>query len=364
MQTPTTPGYRAHRQVLIDQGVAAARLKHKKQSRVRNGYNKQRLTRWFEKMESVFNISNCTALVSSQIHDCTLQDDALKYMWKSHVQTTTPPKQLIHAMGQHLRNDETDKICPRACHSAKKVEDKSKKKATLMTYHSSRTFPEVFPEELPELSEQLKELSDKGFIRPSSSPWGAPVLFVKKKDGSFRMCIDYRELNKLTVKNRYPLPKIDDLFDQLQVKEIHVDPDQDLIRLKIGHLLSHHVESYKFLGLAGYNRRFIEGFSKIAKPVTKLTQKKVKFEWRAIKQEAASQLLKQKFDYDCNIRYHPGKANVIADALSRKEREPPLRVRALVMTISLDLPKQILNAQTEARKPETSRMKRCGGMFG
>ncbi|GJT05150.1 putative reverse transcriptase domain-containing protein [Tanacetum coccineum] len=72
------------------------------------------------------------------------------------------------------------------------------------------------PSEMKELSEQLQELSDKGFIRPSSSPWGAPVLFVKKKDGSFRMCIDYRELNKLTVKNRYPLPRIDDLFDQLQ----------------------------------------------------------------------------------------------------------------------------------------------------
>ncbi|GKE96932.1 hypothetical protein Tco_1581787 [Tanacetum coccineum] len=69
---------------------------------------------------------------------------------------------------------------------------------------------------MKELSKQLKELSDKGFIRPSSSPWGAPVLFVKKKDGSFRMCIDYQELNKLTVKNRYPLPRIDDLFDQLQ----------------------------------------------------------------------------------------------------------------------------------------------------
>ncbi|GJZ02557.1 putative reverse transcriptase domain-containing protein [Tanacetum coccineum] len=69
------------------------------------------------------------------------------------------------------------------------------------------------PSEMKELSEQLQELSDKGFIRPSSSPWGAPVLFVKKKDGSFRMCIDYRELNKLTVKNRYLLPRIDDLFD-------------------------------------------------------------------------------------------------------------------------------------------------------
>ncbi|GJY20208.1 putative reverse transcriptase domain-containing protein [Tanacetum coccineum] len=72
------------------------------------------------------------------------------------------------------------------------------------------------PSEMQELSEQLQELQDKGFIRPSHSPWGAPVLFVKKKDGSFRMCIDYRELNKITIKNRYPLPRIDDLFDQLQ----------------------------------------------------------------------------------------------------------------------------------------------------
>ncbi|GKF03807.1 putative reverse transcriptase domain-containing protein, partial [Tanacetum coccineum] len=116
--------------------------------------------------------------------------------------------------------------------------------------HVIRDFPEVFLEELPglpslrqveflidlvpgaapvvrasyrltpskmkELSIQLKELLEKGFFRPSSSPWGAPVLFVKKKDGSFRTCIDYRELNKLTVKNRYPLSRIDDLFDQLQ----------------------------------------------------------------------------------------------------------------------------------------------------
>ncbi|GKA65647.1 reverse transcriptase domain-containing protein [Tanacetum coccineum] len=69
---------------------------------------------------------------------------------------------------------------------------------------------------MEELLGQLKELQDKGFIRPSSSPWGAPVLFVKKKDGSFRMCIDYIELNKLTIKNCYPLHRIDDLFDQLQ----------------------------------------------------------------------------------------------------------------------------------------------------
>ncbi|GJY45808.1 putative reverse transcriptase domain-containing protein, partial [Tanacetum coccineum] len=138
--------------------------------------------------------------------------------------------------------------------TAKEVEDKSEKKR-LEDVPIVQDFPEVFPEDLPglpptrqvefqidlvpgaapvarapyrlapsemkELSEQLKELSDKGFIRPSSSPWGAPVLFVKKKDGSFRMCIDYRELNKLTVKNRYPLPRIDDLFDQLQGSSVY-----------------------------------------------------------------------------------------------------------------------------------------------
>ncbi|GKD20961.1 hypothetical protein Tco_1222664 [Tanacetum coccineum] len=74
---------------------------------------------------------------------------------------------------------------------------------------------QLAPFEMKELSEQLQELSNKGFIRPSSSPWGASVLFVKKKDGSFQMCIDYRELNKLTVKNRYLLLRIDDLFNQL-----------------------------------------------------------------------------------------------------------------------------------------------------
>ncbi|GJW03908.1 putative reverse transcriptase domain-containing protein, partial [Tanacetum coccineum] len=138
--------------------------------------------------------------------------------------------------------------------TTKETEDKSEKKR-LEDVPIVQDFPEVFPEDLPglpptrqvefqidlipgaapvarapyrlapsemkELSEQLKELSDKGFIRPSSSPWGAPVLFVKKKDGSFRMCIDYRELNKLTVKNRYPLPRIDDLFDQLQGSSVY-----------------------------------------------------------------------------------------------------------------------------------------------
>nr|GFC29685.1 putative reverse transcriptase domain-containing protein [Tanacetum cinerariifolium] len=138
--------------------------------------------------------------------------------------------------------------------TTKEVDDKSEKER-LEDVPIVRDFPEVFPKDLPglplvrpvefqidlvpgaalvarapyrlapsemkELAEQLKELSNKGFIRPSSSPWGVPVLFVKKKDGSFWMCIDYRELNKLTVKNRYPLPRIDDLFDQLQGSSVY-----------------------------------------------------------------------------------------------------------------------------------------------
>ena len=72
------------------------------------------------------------------------------------------------------------------------------------------------PAEMKELKAQLEELMEKDYIRSSVSPWGAPVLFVKKKDGSLRLCIDYRELNAVTIKNKYPLPRIDDLFDQLR----------------------------------------------------------------------------------------------------------------------------------------------------
>ncbi|GJX38063.1 putative nucleotidyltransferase, ribonuclease H [Tanacetum coccineum] len=269
------------------------------------------------------------------------------------------------------------------------------------------------PSEMQELSGKNQELQDKGFIRPSHSLWGAPVLFVKKKDGSFRMCIDYRELNKLTVKNRYPLPRIDDLFDQLQGScyfskidlrsgyhqlrvheddilktafqtryghfeftvmpfgltnapavfmdlmnrvckpyldkfvivfiddiliysktkedhEVHLRLVLELLRkeklyakfskcefwLQEVHFLGHvvnqsgiHVDPGKieavknwkapttsseirsFLGLAGYYRRFIANFSKIAKPLTSLTQKNQKYVW-GVEQEEAFQTLK------------------------------------------------------------------------
>ncbi|GKA65618.1 putative reverse transcriptase domain-containing protein [Tanacetum coccineum] len=196
------------------------------------------------------------------------------------------------------------------------------------------------------------EPPDKGFIKPSSLPWGAPVLFVKKKDGSFRMCIDYRELNKLPVKNRYPLPRIDDLFDQLRGSSVYSKIDlrsgyhqlhvreEDISKkwhLELGMVTTssknkkEHEEHLKailemlkkeelyakfsnqdpkfikdwaspktptkihqFLGLAKYYQKFIEGFSKIAKSMPKLTQKGVKFDW-GDKQETAFQLLKQKF---------------------------------------------------------------------
>ncbi|GKA27699.1 reverse transcriptase domain-containing protein [Tanacetum coccineum] len=224
------------------------------------------------------------------------------------------------------------------------------------------------PFEMEELSGQIKELKDKGFIRPSSSPLGAPVLFVKKKDDSFRMCIDYRELNKLTIKNRYPLPRIDDLFDQLQGShylskidlrsyldkfmivfindiliysktreehEMHLGLVLELLKKEklyakfskcefwlqevqfLGHVINGngiHVDPSKieavknweaprtpsevrsFLGLAGYYRRFIENFSKIAKSLTILTQKSKTFDWGE-EQERAFQTLKDKL---CN----------------------------------------------------------------
>ncbi|GJX36554.1 putative reverse transcriptase domain-containing protein [Tanacetum coccineum] len=485
------------------------------------------------------------------------------------------------------------KYIERGCHLfVAHVTEKEPKEKRLEDVPIIRDFPEVFPDDLPglppprqvefrielvpgaapvarapyrlapsemkELSDQLKELSEKGFIRPSSSPWGAPVLFVKKKDGSFRMCIDYRELNKLTVKNRYPLPRIDDLFDQLQGSSVYSKIDlrsgyhqlrireEDIpitaFRTRYGHFefqvmpfgltnapaskedheehlkiilgllkkeklyakfskcdfwldsvqfLGHvidskgiHVDPSKieaiknwtapttptevrqFLGLAGYYRRFIEGFSLIAKPLTKLTQKNKKYEWGEDEEEAF-QMLKQKLcsapilalpegsedfvvycdasikgfgavlmqrekviayasrqlkkheenytthdlelgavvfalrlwrhylygtkcvvftdhkslqyildqkelnmrqrrwiellsDYDCEIRYHPGKANVVADALSRKEREKPIRVRALVMTVHTDLSERIHKAQTKAIKKENVKVENLG----
>ncbi|GJX77473.1 putative reverse transcriptase domain-containing protein [Tanacetum coccineum] len=365
--------------------------------------------------------------------------------------------------------------------NTKETEDKSEKKR-LEDVPIVRDFPDVFPEDLPslppnrqvefqidlipgaapvarapyrltpsemkELSEQLKELSDKGFIRPSSSPWRAPVLFIKKKDRLVKFLLEDRPKVELSptkgreedipktafrthyshyefqvmpfgltnapavfmdLINRVCKPYLDKFvivfIDDILIYSMNKQEHEEHLKLILEFLKKEELYAKFSKCLAGYYRRFIEGFSKIAKPMTKLTQKKVKFEW-GDKQETLFQLLKQKLcsapilallegskdfivycdasikrlgtvlmqrekrrwlellnDYDCEIRYHPGKANVVADALIRKEREPPLRVRALVMTIGLNLPKQNLDAQTKARKPENIKNKDVGGML-
>ncbi|GKB32269.1 putative reverse transcriptase domain-containing protein [Tanacetum coccineum] len=363
----------------------------------------------------------------------------------------------------------------------------------LKMYLLSDTFTEVFPEDLPglpptrqvefhieemkELAEQLKELSDKGFIRPSSSPWGAPILFVKKKDGSFRMCyhqlrVREEDIPKTAFRTRYGhyefrvmpfgltnapavfmdlmnrvckpyLDKfvivfIDDILIYSRNEKEHEEHLKTILELlKKEELYAKFSKCEFWINTVPY-RDSIEGFSKIAKPMTELTQKNQKFDWGE-EQEEAFQLLKQKLcaapilalpegsedfvvycdasikglvrsssvrpedletlfvwhkmcsihrpqesttyprpkgpqyeatrwiellsDYDCEIRYHPGKANVVANALSRKERIEPLRVRALVMTIGFDLPSRILEAQKEAIRVENLEAEDISGML-
>nr|GEW26921.1 putative reverse transcriptase domain-containing protein [Tanacetum cinerariifolium] len=292
-------------------------------------------------------------------------------------------------------------------------------------------FYKVFPDDLS----GLPHVQEIDFQIELILGAGEPILFVKKKDGSFRMCIDYRELNKLTVKNRYPSPRIDDLFDQLQgsqfFSKIDLRPGYHQLRVhdndipkttfrtryghfkfrvtpfgltnapavfmnlmnrvckpyldkfvivfiddiliysktqekRIEHLSFLHVingngihvnpseikavnnwkaprtpfEVRSFLGLAGYYRRFIKNFSKIAKSCTILTQKCKTFNW--------CRWIELFSDYKCEIRYHPGKVNVVADALSRKERVKPRRVKAMSMTIQSSIKDMILTAQKAA----------------
>nr|KYP56341.1 Retrovirus-related Pol polyprotein from transposon 17.6 [Cajanus cajan] len=129
---------------------------------------------------------------------------------------------------------------------------------------------------------QLEDLLEKKLVRPSVSPWGAPVLLVKKKDGGSRLCVDYRQLNKLTIKNKYPLSRIDDLMDQLRgalvFSKIDLRSGYHQIRVKEGDIPKTAFRT-SFVGLAGYYRRFIEGFSKIVAPLTQLTRKEQPFIW-------------------------------------------------------------------------------------
>ncbi|GJT11645.1 putative reverse transcriptase domain-containing protein [Tanacetum coccineum] len=255
-----------------------------------------------------------------------------------------------------------------------KVTEQESKEKRLEDVPVIRDFPEVFPDELPglppprqfefridlipgaapvarapyrlapsemkELSKQLQELLEKGFIRPSSSPWGAPVLFVIKKDGSFRMCIDYRKLNKLTIKNRYPLPRIDDLFDQLQGSSIYSKID---LR-------------------SGYHQLRIREEDI---PITAFRTRYGHYEFQLLLMQrekviayASRQLRKNEENYTTHdlelgavvfaLRLW---RHYLYDTKCTNDKEP-IRVRTIVVTIHDNLPEQIRNAQVEACKEE------------
>ncbi|GJX26346.1 putative reverse transcriptase domain-containing protein [Tanacetum coccineum] len=250
---------------------------------------------------------------------------------------------------------------------------------------------------MQESSTQLQELSDKGFIRCSSSPWGASVLFVKKKDGYFWMWS--RVYSKIDLRSGY---------HQLRVRE--EDSPKTAFKTCYGHyefqvmpfgltnapaifmdlmnqgekaeaafqLLKQKLCSAPMLSLPEGSENFVvycDASHKGLGAVLLQREKVIDYASRQLKVheknytthdlelEAVRRWLELLSDYDYEIRYHPGKANVVADALSRKERIKPLRVRALVMTIGLNLPKHILNAQAEARKEENYITKDLHGMI-
>ncbi|GJU20446.1 putative reverse transcriptase domain-containing protein [Tanacetum coccineum] len=300
----------------------------------------------------------------------------------------------------------TQKYLLKGCHvflahvTTKKAEDKSEEKR-LKDVPIIRDFPEVFledlsgipptrqvefqidlipgaapvarvpyrlaPSEMKELSDQLQELSDKGFIRPSSSPWGAPVLFVKKKDGSFRMCINYRELNKLTVKNCYPLPRVECLLEDRPEEKLGSSP---ILALPKGaeNFILYCDASHKGLGAILMKNEKVIAYALRQLKIHEKNYTTHDLDLQNILDQKELDMRQRRWlellsDYDCEIRYHPRKANVVVDALRRKERIKLLRVQALVMTVGLDLPKQILNSQIEAMKPENLKNEDVGGMI-
>ncbi|GJT63351.1 hypothetical protein Tco_1006884 [Tanacetum coccineum] len=341
------------------------------------------LTHWFEKMEIMFNISICPPKYQVKYAACTLHDIALTW-WNSHKRTIGV--EAAYAMNwvepMKLMTEELILLCTRMVPDE---EDQSEGH---------------FRRDCPKLRNQNRgnQTRNKNGNKTGNQTGGNEATTKAYAIGGGGTNPDSNVVTVLlldvaptTLDTSYAVELADGRISETNIvlrgctlgvnsEGIHVDPAKIEV-IKDWASPKTPTKIHQFLGLAGYYRQFIEGFSKIARPMTKLTQKSVKFEWGENK--AAFPLLKQKlcscanfgfnqrevkssckycmlrikgwsrcFDAEEKIRYHPGKANVVADALSRKERSKPLRVRALVMTIGLNLPKQILSAQSEARKEE------------
>ncbi|GJS76031.1 putative reverse transcriptase domain-containing protein [Tanacetum coccineum] len=249
------------------------------------------LTRWFEKMETVFNISNCPLKYQVKYASCTLQDSALTW-WNSHKRTIgieaayamnwvgLMKKQLdcLHSRVSGVdfvgmvpdEEDRVERVAARIAENrggwicnlrdnltSKKADDKSEEKR-LEDVPIVREFPKVFPEDLPGLP-PARQVEFQIDLVPGAAP-GAPVLFVKKKDGSFWMCIDYHELNKLTVKNRYSKIDLRSGYHQLRVRE--EDISKTAFRTRYGH--------YEFqvmpFGLTNTPTVFMDLINRVCKP--------------------------------------------------------------------------------------------------